>query len=159
MSRNRDIEYHFYMVECDNKGKVADDAVELDLESHFDGLTYMKAEGLNKLGKPRVYTEKFADSDRVRVYKPDDTLRDSMTVTFSFAFVGENRYQTYHEFVEYISTGVKRYHDTARNKYLYFFVDSEIKPAKEMWYGSTPYLTADIQVQSIFGKTFDEPII
>lgn len=147
------------MVECNNKGKVADNAVEIDLEEHFDGLTYMKIEGLNKLGKPRVYTEKFADSDRLRVYKPDDMSRESFTVTFSFAFIGENRYNTYHEFVEYISTGVKRYHDTARNKYLYFFVNSEIKPAKEMWHGSTPYLTADIQVQSIFGKTFDEPII
>lgn len=147
------------MVECDNKGKVADDSVEIDLEEHFSGLTYMKAEGLNKLGKPRVYTEKFADSDRLRVYKPDDTIREATTVTLSFAFVGENRYKTYHDFVEYISTGVKRYHDTARNKYLYFFVSSEIKPAKEMWYGGTPYLTVDIPVQSIFGKTFDEPII
>ena len=71
------------MVECDNKGKVADDAVELDLEEHFSGLTYMKAEGLNKLGKPRVYTEKFADSDRLRVYKPDDTIREATTVTLS----------------------------------------------------------------------------
>ena len=150
---------HFYMVECDNKGYVASDAVELDLEASFDGLTYMKAEGLNALGKPRVYTETFADSDRTRVYKPDDILRDATSVTFSFVFTGENRYKTYHDFVEYISTGVKRYRDTARNKYLYFFVNSEIKPAKEMWYGGTPYLTADIQVQSIFGKTFDEPII
>lgn len=147
------------MVECDNKGKVADDAVELDLEEHFSGLTYMKAEGLNKLGKPRVYTEKFADSDRLRVYKPDDTIREATTVTLSFAFVGDNRYETYHNFVEYISTGVKRYRDTARNKYLYFFVSAEIKPAKEMWYGGTPYLTVDIPVQSIFGKTFDKPII
>lgn len=147
------------MVECDNKGKVADGAVEIDLEEHFSGLTYMKAEGLNKLGKPRVYTEKFADSDRLRVYKPDDTIREATTVTLSFAFVGDNRYQTYHNFVEYISTGVKRYRDTARNKYLYFFVNEEIKPAKEMWYGGTPYLTVDIPVQSIFGKTFDEPII
>lgn len=147
------------MVECDNKGKVADGAVEIDLEEHFSGLTYMKAEGLNKLGKPRVYTEKFADSDRLRVYKPDDTIREATTVTLSFAFVGDNRYQTYHNFVEYISTGVKRYRDTARNKYLYFFVNAEIKPAKEMWYGGTPYLTVDIPVQSIFGKTFDEPII
>lgn len=147
------------MVECDKKGRVASDAVEIDLEEHFSGLTYMKIEGLNKLGKPRVYTETFADSDRLRVYKPDDMLRESMTVTFSFAFVGGNRYKAYHDFVEYISTGVKRYHDNARNKYLYFFVNSEIKPSKEMWYGGTPYITADIQVQSIFGKTFDEPII
>lgn len=159
MSRNSEMGYHFYMVECDNKGKVADGAVEIDLEEHFSGLTYMKAEGLNKLGKPRVYTEKFADSDMLRVYKPDDTTREATTVTLSFAFVGDNRYQTYHNFVEYISTGVKRYRDTARNKYLYFFVNAEIKPAKEMWYGGTPYLTVDIPVQSIFGKTFDEPII
>ena len=147
--------YHFYMVECSNKGEVL--GTERDLEASFDGLVYMKADGLNLLGKPRVYTEKFADSDRLRVYKPEITLREPTTVTLSFAFTGQNRYNTYQEFTEYVSDNYIRYRDTARNVYLYFYVEDEIKPAKEMWYGSEPYLTLDLKVKNIFGRTFNEP--
>ena len=145
MSRNSDMNYHFYMVECSNKGEVL--GTERDLEASFDGLVYMKADGLNLLGKPRVYTEKFADSERLRVYKPETTLREPTTVTLSFAFTGQNRYNTYREFTEYVSDNYIRYRDTARNVYLYFYVEDEIKPAKEMWYGSTPYLTLDLKVK------------
>jgi hypothetical protein len=34
-------------------------------------------------------------------------------------------------------------------------VASEIKPASEMWYGSTPYLELNLQVQNLNGKTFE----
>ena len=148
--------YHFYMVECDNTGRVTGE--EVDLEESFDGLVYMKADGLNSLGKQRAYTEKFADSSRLRVYLPESPLREATTVTLSFAFVGENRYNTYTQFANYVSRGFKRYRDTARNKYLYFFVESDIKPAKERMYGCIPYLTLDLQVKNFFGETFDEPI-
>lgn len=158
MSRNSEMGLHFYMVECDSKGIVASDATELDLEESFDGLTYMKADGLNNVGKARVYTEKFADSDRLRVYLPETPLREQTTVTLSFVFVGENRYNSYQQFVDYVSSGFHRYRDNARNKYLYFYVEAEIKPAKELMYGGTPYITLDLQVKNIFGQTFDEPI-
>lgn len=156
MSRNSEMGIHFYMVECDSKGKVVGE--ERDLEASFDGMVYLKAQGLNKVGKPRVYTEKFADSDRLRVYKSEKTPREATTVTFSFLFKGEDRYKTYHAFVDYISKGFKRYYDTARKKYLYFFLNEEVKPAEEIMYGGSPYLTVDVQVQNIFGQTFDEPI-
>lgn len=156
MTKNSEIGIHFYMVECDNKGRVLGE--EKDIEASFNGLTYMKADGLNALGKPKIYKEQFADSDRVRVYKPETTTREATKVKFSFVIVGDNRYATYDAFAEYVSDNFIRYHDTARNKYLYFYVDSEIKPAKEMFYGSQPYLTLDLEVQNIFGQTFDEPI-
>ena len=149
---------HFYMIECDGKGGIIEGAVERDLERDFSGLLYGKAEGIHALGKPRTYSERYSDSDRLRVYVPPQITRDATTVEFTFYFTGENRQNGYHNFVEYITKGFHRYYDTFRKRYLYFFVSSEIKPAKEALYGSMPYLQLDVTVQNIFGSTFDEPI-
>ena len=158
MSKNSDMGIRFYMVECDNKGKVLPDAIEKDLEKDFDGMLYSKAEGLDSVGKPRTYSEKYNDSDRLRVYLPADITHDATTVEFTFFFTGESKQAVYHEFLSYIGKGFHRYYDNFRKKYLYFFVNSEVKPAEEKHFGSTPYLKLDLTVQNIFGKTFDEPI-
>lgn len=152
--------YKFYMQECNGMGKILAGSKERDLENDTDfvGLKYSKAEGLNKIGKARIYKETFKDSDRLRVHIPENLTNEPTTVTFTFYFTGENRYKSYDKFVEYIRKGFKRYHDNARNKYLYFCVENEIKPASEQWYGSTPYLELQLTVQNIFGRTFDEPI-
>lgn len=148
------------MQSCDSKGAILIDSQEIDLENHpeFKGLRYSKAVGLDKVGKPRTYTEKFSDSDRLRVYIPETLTNDATTVEFTFFFVGENRRTSYQNFVEYVRNGYKVYHDDARGKYLYFFVNSEITPATERWYGNTPYLELKLTVQNIFGRTFDSPI-
>ena len=152
--------YKFYMQECNAKGIVIDGSQEIDLENHptFEGLKYSKADGLDKIGKPRVYTEKFSDSDRLRVHIPSTLTNDATTVEFTFFFLGKNRRTSYQNFVEYVRKGYKVYHDDARGKYLYFFVNSDISPATEQWYGSTPYLELKLTVQNIFGRTFDNPI-
>ena len=152
--------YKFYMQECDKYGRVIANSVVRDLEKdpEFKGLKYSKAEGLNTIGKPRIYTEKFSDSDRLRVHIPKELTNEPTTVTFTFYFTGEERHESYDNFVEYIRKGFKVYHDTARNKYLYFCITEEITPAREQWYGSTPYLELQLTVQNIFGKTFDSPI-
>ena len=158
MSRNSDLGYKFYMVNCDKNGKVAESATEYDLEKDFEGLLYSKATGLYLVGKPRIYTEKYADSDKLRVYMPDTVVNEPTTVNFTFLFTGENRYTIYKTFVDYVRNGFKRYYDNVREKYLYFFVNTEIKPAEEVFYGSKPYLKLDLTVQNIFGRTFDESI-
>lgn len=150
--------YSFYMQECDNKGHILAGTKGKNLEVDFQGLKYRRAEGLDMIGKPRIYTEKFADSDRMRVHIPNEITNEPTTVKFSFVFVGDDRQKTYHDFLEYVRKGCHRYYDTCRNKYLYFFVDSELKPAEEMLYGSIPYLKLDITVQNIFGRTFDNPL-
>ena len=152
--------YNFLMQSCDSKGTILIGSQEIDLENHpdFEGLRYSKAVGLDKIGKPRIYTEKFSDSDRLRVYIPKELTNEATTVEFTFFFVGENRRTSYQNFVEYVRKGYKVYHDTARGKYLYFFVNSDIAPATEQWYGSTPYLELKLTVQNIFGRTFDSPI-
>lgn len=148
------------MQECSSTGKLVLDSLEIDLENYpsFEGLKYSKAEGLNKIGKPRIYTEEFSDSDRLRVHIPKNLTNSPTTVRFTFYFVGENRHRSYDNFVAYVRKGFKRYYDTARGKYLYFCVNEEIAPSKEQWYGSTPYLELQLNVQNIFGRTFDAPI-
>ena len=152
--------YKFYMQECDSRGRVIAEAARIDLENHkaFEGLKYCSAEGLDRIGKPRIYTEKFSDSDRLRVHIPETLTNEPTTVEFVFYFIGEKRRKSYNDFVEYVRKGYKVYHDTARNKYLYFCVASEISPAKERWSGTTPYLELKLTVQNIFGRTFDEMI-
>ena len=153
---NSEHEYEFFMQECDKHGKLLAGTTAKNLEVDFNGLRYSKAEGLDAIGKPKnIYTEKYSDSDRTRVYIPENITNEPTTVKFTFYFIGDERQKTYHEFLEYVRKGFHRYYDTYRNKYLYFFVDSELKPAEEKLYGSVPYLKFELTVQNIFGKTFD----
>lgn len=152
--------YKFYMQECSNDGAILEGSKERDLENDkdFEGLKYSKAEGLDKVGKPRIYTEEFKDSDRLRVHIPKNLTNNPTTVKFTFFFTGNNRRTSYKKFVDFVRGGYRVYHDTARGKYLYFFVNDEISPASEKHYGSIPYLELQLTVQNIFGRTFDEPI-
>lgn len=146
------------MTSCTNKGEAIAGASRMNLEKDFNGLRYSRAEGLDKIGKAKnIYTEKYADSDRTRVYMPEVVTNEPTTVNFTFVFVGDNRRNVYDEFLEYVRNGYKVYYDDARRKYLYFFVNSEIKPAEEAHYGSMPYLKMTLSVQNIFGRTFDAP--
>lgn len=146
--------YKFYMAECDAKWDVKPDT-QRDLESYFEGLRYQEAKGLNLTGKPRLYTETYADADKVRVYIPEDVTYEPTTITFSFVFLGENRYKTYDEFVSWVSGKRMAYWDDARNKRAFFYVDDSIQPAEEKWHGSTPYLRLELKVSNVYGRTFD----
>lgn len=148
--------YKFYMAECDAEWNVKD-GTEKDLERDFDGLRYQEAKGLNLTGKPRLYTETYADADKIRVYIPEKVTYEPTTITFSFVFFGEDRQTTYDAFVEFVSGKRMVYWDTARNKYAYFYVGDSIQPAEEMWYASTPYLRLELKVSNVYGRTFDSP--
>lgn len=148
--------YKFYMAECDAEWKVKD-STQKDLETDFEGLRYQEAKGLNLKGKPRLYTETYADADKVRVYIPEKVTYEPTTITFSFVFFGENRYKTYDEFVAWVSGKRMVYHDSARNKYAYFYVADSVQPAEEKWHTSTPYLRLELKVSNVYGCTFDKP--
>lgn len=146
--------YKFYMAECYANWEIKDDTKK-DLEVDFVGLRYQEAKGLNLTGKPRVYTETYADADRVRVYMPKKVTYEPTTITFSFVFFGEDRYKTYDEFVAWVSGKKMAYWDSARQKRAFFYVADSIQPAEEKWYGSTPYLRLELKVTNVYGRTFD----
>lgn len=150
-------EYDFFFQGVEKK----DDSWELipstlkNLETDFYGcIRYSKAEGINTIGKAKIYTESYADSDEKRVYVPDTVTNESTKVIFTLYFFGEYRHKAYDEFNEYIRNGVHKYWDTARNKYFLFVVSDEIKISSEKWYGSMPYFEVKYTVQNINGKTF-----
>lgn len=156
MSVNSEMGIYFYMQECNAKGELLAGAPIMNLEEDFDGLLYSKAKGLNDKGKIKnTYSEKYADSDRLRVYFPSEPKRESTTVTFTFFFTGENRYAVFEKFVKYVSGGFRAFWDTKRKKRLVFYAPEEVKVADEKWYGGTPYLSWDLKVQNVFGETFD----
>jgi hypothetical protein len=144
--------YHFYMQHLDANGNLVPNTKK-DLEVDFNGLKYSSCTGLGDFGKPKVYTEEYADSDSVRVYFPEESLHDSNTVVFNFFFFGKDRLDVFNSFVEYITNKIVRYWDTARNRELDFYVQNEIKVSNEKWYAGTPYFQATITVNNVRGYT------
>ena len=129
-----------------------------DIEEQFSGLLYMKADGMNDIGKSKnVYTETYADSDRLRVYLPNNGnyTNEATKITMHFLVVGEEaqRQATLRNFYNYIREGVHRYWDDARNLEFDFVVQDEIKVSDERWHGSSPYVEIQIQMQNLNGKT------
>lgn len=156
-------EYKFYMQEVEKRNGVFELVPETeerdtkrDIEADFYGcIRYSKAEGINTIGKPRVYTEKYSDSDRLRVYVPKEVTNDATKVVFTFYFFGDYRFAAYNEFNEYIRNGIHRYWDTARNRYFDFIVADEIKIGNERFYGKMPYFEVKYTVQNLNGRTFE----
>ena len=146
--------YSFYMQAVDKNGNLIS-GTKKDLEKDFEGLRYLRCEGLNAIGKPRVYTEKYADSDRLRSYVPSNITNDATTVKLSLCFMGQNRQKAYDNFNAYVRSGYHAYWDTARNKRFDFFLSDSIDVSDEMWYGSTPYFEATYTLQNLNGKTVD----
>lgn len=130
----------------------------IDIEEQFDGLLYMRAEGMNDIGKSKnVYTEGYADSDRLRVHLPPDGnyTNDATKITMHFLVVGAaaQRQTTIRAFDNYVRDGIHRYWDDARNLEFDFIVQDEIKVSDEKWHGSTPYVEIQVPMQNLNGKT------
>ena len=148
--------YEFYLRECDKEGNFLAGSERKRLEQDFKGLRYSKIDGIEAIGAPKnVYSESYADADRLRVYAPKDVKHKETTVTLTLFFVGDDRFKTLDAFNGYIKGGFHRYWDTARNKWFAFYIKDELKPAEQVWYGSVPYLKMEYPLINIFGRTFD----
>lgn len=124
-----------------------------ELEADFQGLKYLKCEGLEDIGEANVYTEEFADSDRLRVYIPETVTHKATEVKLTLVFVGNERRSTFNSFNEYIEKGFHSYWDTARNKKLIFFVKNPVKPSDDIYKGGTPYIQVTYTLSNVYGKT------
>lgn len=145
--------YTHYMKRVDIANQLA-----YDIENHFVGLLYMRAEGMNDIGKSKnVYTETYADSDRLRVYLPNDGVytNEATKITMHFLLVGDenSRQSTLLAFENYVREGIHRYWDTARNMEFDFIVTDEIKVSDERWHGSSPYVEIQVTMQNLNGRT------
>ena len=149
-------DYKFYMqkVEWDSTTQehIKVDGTLKDLEVDFVGLRYAKCEGLNNIGEHRVYTEEYADDNRVRVYMSNTQTHKATEVKLTLYFVGENRQESFDAFNEYVLDGTHVYYDTARNKQLVFYVSKPISPSQDMYKGNTPYIEATYTLSNVYGK-------
>lgn len=129
-----------------------------DIEAQFGGLLYMKAEGMNDIGKSKnVYTETYADRDSLRVFLPNNGTytNEATKITMHFLVVGdaETRQRVITDFYTYVRVGVHRYWDDARNLEFDFIVTDEIKVSDERWHGSSPYVEIQVTMQNLNGRT------
>lgn len=149
--------YKFYIQEvtkANGSYHVLDGTLK-DLEQDFDGLKYSKLDGLNAVGKAKnIVVETHANATYDRVYVPDKVVHSSTTLTLTLYFFGENRQEVFKEFKDYITKGVHRYWDTARNAWFDFYVQDELKPSDEKWYAGRPYFKVDVKMNNIYGECF-----
>lgn len=158
--------YKFYIQEVRDTGVLIGErksleedfyAVEIDTPRPDLGcIKYSAIVGIDNLGAVKnIYTETYADANRVRVSMPEKVQRESTQVTLVLYFIGEKRAEVFKSFCDYICNGRHRYWDTARSKYFDFYISEELTPSDELWYGSTPYFKVDVKMNNIFGQTFD----
>lgn len=151
IGERKSLEEDFYAVEI-GLSKPNDKIPRPDLGC----IKYSTIVGINNLGAVKnIYTETYADANRVRVSMPEKVQRESTQVTLVLYFVGEKRAEVFKSFCDYICNGRHRYWDTARSKYFDFYISEELTPSDELWYGSTPYFKVDVKMNNIFGQTFD----
>lgn len=149
------MKYKFYMQECDSKGTLLAGSTKKDLEVDFGSLRYSAMEGIETIGKPKnISTESYADSDRLRVYMPDEIVNEATKITFKCYFIGDTCMSDYYKFTEYIRNGFHRYWDNLRKKWFAFYCEEEIRVTSSKMYG-TKYLEVTYTLNNIFGKTFD----
>lgn len=151
----RSSQYHHYIQRIDIGGQSPIDIEDWD---NCPGLRYMKSDGIFDIGKSKnIYTEEYADSDRLRVYLPPDNnyTHESTTISMTFLVIGdaETRQTTIENFLEEITTGVHRYWDDARNREFDFIVSDDVKISEERWHGSQPYAEITIPMKNLNGKT------
>lgn len=157
-------QYNHYMQRID----ITESSVNIEEDSRFVGLLYMKAEGMNDVGKAKnIYTETYADSDRLRVSLPKhrqnnigvhsvtDIANEATKITMHFLVVGteSQRQTTIKNFRDYVRVGIHRYWDDARNLEFDFIVTEEFKVSDERWHGSSPYVEIAVTMQNLNGKT------
>lgn len=154
-------QYNHYMQRTDISGQNVINLEEKD-EGGFDNLRYLRADGMNDIGKAKnVYTEEYADADRKRYYLPDDKdlANECTKITMHFLVIGDaaSRQSTIRAFFNYVRKGVHRYWDDARNLEFDFIVTDELKVSEERWHGSTPYVEIAVTMDNLNGKTRVHP--
>ena len=127
---------------------------DTDIEKTFSGLHYAKCDGLDRFGSVKnVYSETYAETSELRVYIPENVARENTDIEFEFVFDGENRRDTYHNFVDWMSGKKLRYWDTLRNRVAEMILIESIEPEEEELYGSHPFIRVPFKFKNLKGST------
>lgn len=153
MARKSPYKHYFKRIDIDNQS-----AKDIENNPDWKGLRYMRADGLNDVGKSKnIYTEGYADIDRLRVSLPSNGVyaNEATKITMRFLIVGNasGRGTTLRSLETYLKEGIHTYWDTGRNLEFDFIVTDEIKVSDEKWHGSMPYVELTVNMQNLNGKT------
>lgn len=127
---------------------------DTDIEKTFSGLHYAKCDGLDRFGAVKnVFYETYAETSELRVYIPGNVARENTDIEFEFVFDGENRRDTYHNFVDWMSGKKLRYWDTLRNRVAEMILIESIEPEEDELYGSHPFIRVPFKFKNLKGST------
>lgn len=125
-----------------------------DIEAKFDGLHYVKCTGIDSYGAAKnVFTETYSETSELRVYLPETVARENTDIEFEFVFDGDNRRDTYHSFVEWLSGKKLKYWDTLRNRELEMILMESVEPEEDELYGSHPFIRVPFKFKNLKGET------
>ena len=82
-------DYKFYMQQYPTTYADGSSTAVKDLQTDFKGLAYKAMSGLESYGKPNVYTEKFAESERLGVYVPTAYVFEQTDLVLTLYFFGD----------------------------------------------------------------------
>lgn len=147
----RDIKYYIQRVDISNQNAVS-------LEDDFTNIRFLEISGLNSVGASKaIYTESYAESDRLRVYIPSDgeNTHEATSITLKLLIFGneKERNMSYREFVNYITNGIHSYWDTKNEIKFDFVVKDEIVVVEEDYSNIPPYMIIEIKLQNLNGKS------
>jgi hypothetical protein len=132
------------------------DSEPVEITEKFSGLRYAKCEGLLDKGKRKdVYTEKYADSDELRVWMSDSINREATTISLTVYFTGADRHSQYNQFYDFINNRKIYYWDTKRLKQAYMILIDKLDPKEEVHLGSIPYIGVTAKFQNLWGECKD----
>lgn len=145
------MDYKFYIAVKRKGEPIYGDYVSI--EEYFEGMRYKKCEGIDEVGKPKnIYTETYAEADTMRVWLPNEVVFDNTDIEFEFLFIGENCYETYRQFLEYVSNCYVKYYDTYRNMEVEMVLMNSTSPSEIRLYGDNKYILSSFKFKNIGGK-------
>lgn len=163
-------DYKFYMqrVYQGENGTRTMDSKVYDLEADFKGLKYKSLVGASQYGKPKgVYTESFSEDKAVLAYVDPKGERAQTDITLNLYFLdpkkwggtgtGTTPYERmnalYHSFVETFKNCYVIYHDTARKRYIYMYMEDAHSVSADRLIG-LQYIECQFKFKNVYGQTF-----
>lgn len=126
----------------------------VDIQKQFQGLKVGKVTGLDSYGAAKnIYTESYPESSELRVYIPEKVTRESTDIEFEITFAGDNRRDTFHSFIEFVTGYKLKYYDTERMRECIMMLVDAVEPEKEEFYGTSPFMTIPVTFKNLSGST------
>lgn len=135
-----------------------------EIQEHFRGACYNKADGLEAYGKTRSYTETYPESPLPDVFFPDNLTREKtdFILTLYFFDIDNHEEETeaikavdeaYHAFVDYISGTLIKYWDNVRQRKVLLAYLEPTKPTVDRLYGFV-YKEVSFKFTNLYGRSF-----